>query len=50
MENMIHHIINHNLLLKTNTNVIIMIQEQNKLPLEIIMMRKKWENIEIFIV
>ena len=46
----IHCIINHNLLLTTNVNSIIRIEEQNKLVPKMIMIEKKWGDMEIFIV
>ena len=50
MDNTIHHIINHNLIITTNINSIITIEEHNKLLPEMIMIGTKWENMAIFIV
>ena len=47
---MIHRIINHNLILTTNFNSIVRIEEHNKLVPKMIMIGKKWERMEIFIV
>ena len=60
-DNKIHLIINHNMLLiyciinqnlvnATNVNIIVRIEEHNKLVPIMIMMEKKWENMEISIV
>ena len=45
----IYHIINRNLLDTTNYNSISIIEEHNKLIPKMVMIEKKWENMEIFI-
>ena len=50
VENVIHCIINHNLLLTTNFNIIVMIEEHNTILPELIIIGTRWENVAIFIV
>ena len=46
----IHHITNLNLLIITSVNSIVMIEKHNKLLIEMIMMRKYWKTVVLFIV
>ena len=50
VDNMIHHIINRNLLLKTNVNIIVMLEEHSTILTELIMIGTKCENMSILIV
>ena len=47
---MIHIIMNHNFILTTNVDIIIRIEEHNKLVPKMNMMETKWENMAIFVV
>ena len=50
VDNIIHGVINHNLILTTNVNSIFIIEEHNKLLPEMIIIGGKWENMAICIV
>ena len=50
VDNMIHHIINLNhMLIVTNVNTIVIIEQQNKLLRELITTKKKWINVVLLI-
>ena len=49
LDNMMHRIINLSLLIISNANSIAMIEQHNKILIELIMIGEKWKNVVLFI-